>query len=85
MYKLIEGTFTPDDARDIIIPLFKNKIQYHSLNSFSSYERTGKYDEHSIAKIKELKSTLNSIVEMLDGCESMDLVKINSTITLEII
>lgn len=84
-HKLIEGTFTPDDVREIIIPLYKNKIQYHSLKSFSSYERTGEYDKESIKRIEELKSTLNSIMGMLNECDETDLIKVNSTITLDII
>lgn len=33
-FKLIDGQFSPDEAKNILMSLFNNKIDYHQLESF---------------------------------------------------
>jgi predicted S18 family serine protease len=64
-FKLIEGTFSYDEANEIIKNIFNAKIQFHELKNFSSKERLGKEDERAVMKINQLKIELEKFKSML--------------------
>ena len=41
---LIEGNFSGEEAKEILMNVFLAKIHYHELKNFSSQERFGKDD-----------------------------------------
>lgn len=59
--KLIEGTFSKEDARDILISIFNSKINFYKLKNISLQERYGEDDEIAQAKIKKLKASIEKI------------------------
>jgi hypothetical protein len=63
--KLIEGKFTPPEARKIIIDLISSKINYHAMEAFSERERFNRdisYSEKRIAELKEARTSLENII-----------------------
>ncbi|QBA65125.1 hypothetical protein [Muriicola soli] len=54
--KLVEGTYTPSEAADILFSLIGDKIKFHNLQMLSLQERFGIESVHSEQRIKELKA-----------------------------
>jgi hypothetical protein len=54
--KLVEGTYTPAEAADILFSLIGDKIKFHNLQILSLQERFGIESTHSEQRIKELKA-----------------------------
>lgn len=64
-FKLIEGKFTPKEARKVIFDLISSKISYHSLEAFSIKERFNgdvSYSEKRIEELKEARRCLEEII-----------------------
>lgn len=68
--KLIDGTFTPDQAQEVLLSLIDSKIQFHQLNNFSSEIKYGKKDQHSIDRVQELKTLKKQIIDIIALAES---------------
>ena len=62
---LVEGAFTPQDAREILTNLYNSKINFHMLKDFSSTERFGVHDETASKRIPELKNSIVAISEIV--------------------
>lgn len=65
-FKLIEGEFTPQDAKEILTNLYNSKINFHKLKDFSSTERFGIPDETAVKRIPALNKSLlliNGIIQ----------------------
>ena len=54
-FKLIDGEFSVEEAREVIGNLFEFKINFHSKQSFSTELRTGSKDEKSLSRKESLK------------------------------
>ena len=66
-FKLIEGVFTPQDAKEVLISLYSSKLNFHEMKNFSSNERLGKNDETSTKRIPELKKSILDITEIIEN------------------
>jgi hypothetical protein len=66
MLTLIDGVFTPCDARMILMEAFSSKIRFHQLNNFSAKERFGKEDPVAKHKIALLGQSLKRISEITE-------------------
>lgn len=53
---LVEGTYTPSEAADILFSLLGDKIKFHKIQILSLQERFGIESENSEQRIKELKA-----------------------------
>tara|TARA_R110000868_G_scaffold297181_2_gene557491 strand:- start:825 stop:1109 length:285 start_codon:yes stop_codon:yes gene_type:complete len=62
---LIEGEFSKEDARDILLSIFSSKINFYKVKSIGSLERYGKYEDEAQAKIKRLESSIEKIREII--------------------
>ncbi|MEZ4800961.1 MAG: hypothetical protein R2809_14545 [Flavobacteriales bacterium] len=62
---LIKGTFTPDEAREILNTLFRSKIHMHGVSTFSSLIREGTEAPEHNERMEELKSSISRINEYL--------------------
>ena len=83
-FKLVDGTFNVDDAKDILLGLFEYKIQFHKRNKISNEERFGMQDEHSKTRAKELQMTKDEILDWIKSLQHSDKkLVINSSITVE--
>jgi len=83
-FTLIDGVFSLEDAREILMNLIHRKIQYHNIQNLSSLERRGVQDPVSQNRIKELEKTRRQILEMLDvhSSDSDREVLVNSEINI---
>lgn len=64
-YKLIEGTFSDKEAKDILKNIFESKIHFHEMRNFSSEERFGHKDAMAVKRIPELKQASKDILEIV--------------------
>jgi hypothetical protein len=83
--ELIKGTFTPDEAREMLLQLLNSKISFHNLKNWSSRERFGKPDDYSEQRLRSLdesrKKVEKFIADLADGEKN---IIINSTIEINI-
>lgn len=59
--KLIEGTFLPAEAKEVLMNIYTAKITFHELKNFSSVERFGKDDEAARRKIESLRKEMERL------------------------
>ena len=64
-FKLIEGEFTPQDAKEVLTNLYNSKINFHLTKNFSSTERFGKNDETASKKIPQLRKSIKAITSII--------------------
>lgn len=81
-FKLIDGEFSVEEAREVIGNLFEFKINFHSKESFRSELRTGLKDEKSLSRKESLKITKNEFLTFLDKLKDTDLLTIQSEISV---
>ncbi len=79
-FSLIDGEFTQEEAREILIHLISYKIKFHNQKIFSISERYGEKDEKSMKRIVQLTKTMDELKEMLDELKSDDHLDVTSTI-----
>lgn len=73
--KLISGTFTPDDAREILLEMVNCKINFHNikvLRSLVSYNQPDSVSEERIQELKQAKEELLAIIQKAKD-ENIDL------------
>ena len=84
-FQLIDGEFTPAGAAKVLFPLINNKINYHSLESFSNEIRFEKDVTNSKKRISELQQVQLMIQELLEKAEANgSKLKITSQIKIEL-
>jgi len=66
----IEGDFTYDEAKEILINIFSSKINFHTLKNWSSQERFGKDDEIAQKRIPALKNEMKKIEGILSEAKA---------------
>ncbi|MCY2688453.1 hypothetical protein [Salinimicrobium sp. TH3] len=67
--KLIDGTFSPAEARDILLNMIGSKIHFHNKRDFSSKIRIGSSDRSSRVRLDELRETREHIISFLEKAE----------------
>ncbi|MGF1639248.1 MAG: hypothetical protein ACFCUU_19380 [Cyclobacteriaceae bacterium] len=67
---LINGTFTTDEATQILTNVFTAKIEYHQLKNLSSQERFGKDDKTASERIPDLKMNLEKLKEIISEAKA---------------
>ena len=81
---LIEGTFSPEDAREVLMNAYTSKINFHNLKNLTSFEMVGKEVELAVKRITELKSVLSQVRELIAEAKEKDMkLVIHSTISIK--
>jgi hypothetical protein len=62
---LIDGVFSTEDAKDILMNIFSAKINFHQLKNFSSQERYGKDEDTARKRIPKLKNEIEKSLEII--------------------
>jgi glucosamine 6-phosphate synthetase-like amidotransferase/phosphosugar isomerase protein len=84
-YKLIDGSFTAEDADRVVSNLLNYKIDYHCREDFSNHIRYNKEIEHSKKRIQELTETKEQIKNLIQDFKSENIkFIIKSNISIEI-
>jgi hypothetical protein len=63
--KMIDGNYSIEEAKDILMNMFLSKISFHNIKNWSSQERFGKYDEMAQVRIPELRNEMQKLEEIL--------------------
>ena len=64
--KIIDGKYSFDEAKDILMNMFLSKINFHNIKNWSSQERYGKMDETAQVRIPELRNEIQKLNEILN-------------------
>lgn len=72
--KLIDGEFSPMEAKEILLHIISSKIQFHSIKDFSSEIRTGEPEMKSQERIEELRETKKKTIALLEEAERENLI-----------
>lgn len=85
VYELIKGTYTPDEASEIIFHMIRKKIQFHELKNFSEEVRFGTKHSGSTSRIIELQSFSDDLTELIE-CAKQDnkQLKVRANIEIEL-
>ena len=59
---LVNGTFTPGEAQELLLALLNSKINFHNTKDFSSRERFGRPDADSQERLKHLKAARERVI-----------------------
>lgn len=82
-FKLIDGTFSSNESREILHNLFSSKIQFHHIKNESALERFGKEDEIAVKRIPQLSDSLNEILEIIqEAAERGEQLEIKSEVLI---
>ena len=65
-FKLIDSTFTPIEANNVLSELIKSKISYHKLDDFSQHIRFERDSQHSKNRIEQLQATQEELKEFIN-------------------
>lgn len=63
--KLVDGTFSAKDSKEILLNIFSSKIKFHQLKNFSSQELNGIDDKIAMKRIPQLKKCVDTIQKTL--------------------
>lgn len=63
--KLIEGTFSPQDAHDVLIQLINHKINFHNKDEFSSQVRGEVSTIDSVGRKKSLELLKDRVADII--------------------
>jgi negative regulator of replication initiation len=81
--KLIEGHFSAEEAKAILMNMLNNKIHFHEIKNISSLERFGKEDKNATKRIPELKESIEIVSELIQKAEMKDdKIAIKSVVTI---
>ena len=84
-YRLISGSFSPDDARQVLLSLINHKISFHHRNDWSHRERFGEDNPAAVKRVEELSQTREDIAQLIGEAAAMGLnLSIKSNIEIEL-
>lgn len=69
---LINGQFTPEDARELLTDLFSRKTNFHEIKNFSATERFGKDDPVHVNRIAALTNSMQQLNELFREVDGSD-------------
>lgn len=85
-YKLIDGEFTPSEAKKMLLDLINAKINFHNLDGFSNHIRFNAALSNHQSRVEQLSQTRESIKFLTELADSNNMkLKINSEVTIELI
>lgn len=85
-YKLIDGEFSPEEAKKILLSILNSKIDFHNLYAFSNHIRFDNDLNISKKRIGELNVTKEEIIELIEkGIQDGHNFRIKSSIDIELI
>ncbi len=62
---IINGDFTSDEAKEVLMDLFRSKINFHTIKNWSTQERFGKDDLIAQERIPALTNDMKKLEEIL--------------------
>jgi hypothetical protein len=85
-FKLIEGQYTPLEAKKILLGLINSKINFHQLENFSNEIRFNELNAHSKIRIELLTTASESIKDLFTYSLLNDMqFKIEGTVQISLV
>lgn len=85
--KLVEGTFTPSEAKDVVSSLIKEKLNFHKIHRLSILEGNDNsdisYDNSRVMQLIDAQDNFKELCKMVD--EDGKRMKIHGLLEIEII
>lgn len=83
---LINGQFSDEEAKDIVMNVFLKKITFHERKNFSAIEMHGKGDSKAQSRIIELKQEMEKAHEIIAEAKAKNRrLKIDSEIKISLL
>lgn len=83
---LISGTYTPNEAKEILVEMIKAKINFHHLKNLSTEIRFDKSDLPSKKRILELTQAKENLMEFINKASlSSKNIKIKAELLIELV
>ena len=79
-FNLINDTFEPQDARQILMTVFASKIKFHEKKNLGYIVSKNLPDSNSNERIAFLKEQMQSIQNLIDSLQESDKLEINCDI-----
>lgn len=67
--KLVDGIYSAEESMEILMNLFKSKINFHELKIFSTMERSGVNDKLSKKRINELNKSIKETTTFIKNAK----------------
>lgn len=83
---LINGQFSTEDARELLVDLFSRKTNFHEIKNFSANERFGQDDPLHLHRIDALMNSIQQLKLFFQDLDTSDcnlLIKSVVTITVK--
>ncbi len=85
-FKLVEGQYTPLEAKKILLGLINSKINFHQLENFSNEIRFSESTAHSKIRIELLTNASENITDLIADSIPNDMeFKIEGTIQISLV
>ncbi len=82
---MIEGSFSPQGAAEVLFSIIGDKIRFHNVEILSIKERFNGDTQHSEKRLKELKAAKKQVAQLiLEARDKGYQVDIHSTIEIEL-
>lgn len=85
--QLIDGVFTPSEAKDVINALIKEKINFHKIHRLSIWEgneqNDTKFDDSRVAQLQREKENFQDVYR--EALSSGKRIKINGILDIEFV
>jgi hypothetical protein len=69
---LVEANFAPDEAEEILMKLFADKLNFYKIKNWSSRERYAKDDEVAQLRIAALHEEVDKLKAILSEAKNQD-------------
>jgi hypothetical protein len=85
-FTLINGVFTPEEGRSLLMNLLMSKEKYHGIEEFSNKIRFGKDESNHEMRMKELQPIMEAVKHASEFAQQQELnMEIRGTIEVKII
>lgn len=68
--KLIDGLYSPEKAKEILVNVINSKIQFHALQSLTAWEKDGFKDVEINQRLLELKESREHVIKLFDHLDN---------------
>lgn len=83
--RLIDGYFTPQEVKEILLEVIRVKINFHNIKNWSSEERFGRPDIDSIRRVEELQEAREWILDYTKRANSENIVlRLQSMVSIDV-
>lgn len=66
---LIEGNYSPNEAKEMLLDLYHKNINFNKVKNFSSQIRFGEDDELAVERIENLTKAVNYLTQLLKDAQ----------------